>query len=266
MMNQKRCWLLGGLLFLNSCATSPLGRNQLVFMPADEMDKMGLQTFENLKQETPLSTDKRKQTYVSCITNAIVRVTNSNVQNWEVAVFQDDESVNAFALPGGKIGVYTGLLPVANNQHQLAAVIGHEIGHVLAQHGNERVSQETLLQTGLQAVQASLSNPQSQTAQLTMAALGVGAQFGVLLPYGRTQESEADIIGLQLMANAGFDPRQSIQLWQNMSAASQGQPPEFLSTHPAHETRIQQLSNAMPQAMQLYETAKKQGRTPNCRL
>lgn len=266
-MNEKNLCILIGLLLLNSCTTSPLGRNQLAFMPADQMDQMGLQSFENIKSETPVSTNRQQQAYVNCVANAVVRVTNSNVKKWEVVVFKEDETVNAFALPGGKIGVYTGLLPVAKNQHQLAAVIGHEIGHVLAQHSNERVSQSTLLSMGMQAVQASLSNPQSQSAQMTMAALGLGAQFGILMPYGRTQESEADIIGLKLMANAGFDPRQSVNLWQNMSVASKGQqPPEFLSTHPSNASRIQQLSEAMPQALQLYENAQRQGYRPNCQL
>ncbi|ALG68135.1 M48 family metallopeptidase [Beggiatoa leptomitoformis] len=264
-MNKKPFLLLCSAFLLSSCVTSPTGRSQLAFMPTDEMDKMGVQAFDNIKQDTPLSTDKRKQAYVTCIANAIVRVSNSNVKNWEIAVF-DDAAVNAFALPGGKIGVYTGLLPVANNQHQLAAVIGHEVGHVLAQHGNERTSQQTAVQLGMSVTQALISDPQSQTAQMAMAALGVGAQYGILLPYGRTQESEADVIGLQLMASAGFDPRQSIPLWQNMAAASQGQPPEFLSTHPSHENRIQGLSNAMPQALKLYENAKRQGQNPNCHL
>ncbi len=173
------------------------------------------------------------------------------------------DTPNAFALPGGKIGVNTGLLKVARTQGQLAAVIGHEIAHVLEGHANERVSAEFASQTALQAVSvvADASNPMyGQMVGL----LGAGVQVGVMLPFGRKQEREADLLGLDLMATAGFDPRESIALWHNMSKAGGGQPPEFLSTHPSHGTRIRDLEQRMSSVMPLYEEAKAQGRRPRC--
>jgi predicted Zn-dependent protease len=183
--------------------------------------------------------------------------------NWEVVVFEDN-SLNAFALPGNKIGVYTGLIKLVDNQDQLAAVIGHEIGHVLAKHSNERASQQMALSQGMGILQA-MTNPTSALGQSAFGLLGIGAQYGVLMPFGRTQENEADIIGEDLMAKAGFDPEQSISLWQKMEQASQGQqPPEFMSTHPAHATRIQDLQAHMPQALQYYQQAQAAGKTPHC--
>ena len=181
---------------------------------------------------------------------------------WEVVVF-DDEQVNAFALPGGKIGVYTGLLNVAENQHQLAAVIGHEVGHVIAEHGNERMSQSTLINVGSQAVGQILAANEVPQSGPIMAAIGLGVQVGVQLPFSRTHESEADVIGLQLMAKSGFDPRQSVNLWQNMDAASGGnRPMELLSTHPAPQTRIDNLQANMPAAYADYQAT---AYRPNCK-
>ena len=170
---------------------------------------------------------------------------------------------NAFALPGGKIGVNTGLLKVAVNQDQLAAVIGHEIGHVLAEHGNERVSLEFASQTSQQLMAVALADG-TENSQLLLAAMGLGMQYGVSLPYSRSHESEADVMGQVFMARAGFDPRQSIQLWENMGANSQGQPPELLSTHPSNSSRIKGLQEGMAGAMTLYDEARAQGRRPGC--
>jgi predicted Zn-dependent protease len=245
-----------------SCVTSPTGRKQLVLMPADQVDAMGVEAFNTIKQETPLETNSQVNRYVTCVANAIIQVSNSPITNWEIAVFQD-ESANAFALPGGKIGVNTGLLKVAEDQNQLGTVIGHEVAHVLANHSNERVSQEYAVQQGLELIQA-VTNVQTQMGQTMMGLLGVGAQFGILLPYSRVHESEADILGLDLMATAGFDPRASITLWQNMERAGSSETPEFLSTHPSHSTRINDLQNAMNNALSLYQQAQSSGRRPNC--
>jgi predicted Zn-dependent protease len=222
---------------------------------------MGVEAFNTLKQETPLETNSQVNRYVTCVANAIIQVSNSPVKNWEIAVFRD-ESANAFALPGGKIGVHTGLLQVAEDQNQLAAVIGHEVAHVLANHSNERVSQEYAVQQGMELIQA-VTNVQTQMGQTMMGLLGVGAQFGILLPYSRTHESEADIFGLNLMATAGFDPRASIMLWQNMERANDSEPPEFLSTHPSHNTRINDLNQAMNNALSLFQQAQSTGRRPH---
>jgi predicted Zn-dependent protease len=244
---------------LTGCATTPTGRSQLVLMPESEMTQMGLQAFANIKQETPVEQNTTTNRYVDCVANAI---TSQVGGNWEVVVFEDD-SANAFALPGGKIGVHTGLLSVAENQHQLATVLGHEVAHVLARHSNERVSQQFAVEQGLGLINA-LGNPQSATGQTLMGLLGVGAQYGILLPYSRVQESEADRLGLDLMARAGFDPSESVSLWENMGRAGRGQPPEFLSTHPSHSTRIRDLNARIPAALQLQRTAAQQGRRPSC--
>ena len=182
--------------------------------------------------------------------------------NWEITVFQD-QSANAFALPGGKIGVHTGLLDVAANPDQLAAVIGHEIAHVQADHGNARMSAAYATQTGLALAQM-IAGAASQEKQQLLSLLGLGAQVGVLLPYGRSQESEADRLGLEYMARAGFDPRESVNLWRNMAQAGGSKTPEFLSTHPSHGTRIENLQADMAGAVNLYEKARAQGKTPTC--
>ena len=250
--------LLSGLL--SACLTSPTGRSQLIFMPDDQINQMGLQAFAAIKKDTPISTNSRYNQVASCIAQALIREVGGT---WEVVVFQD-KSPNAFALPGNKIGIHTGMLTLVETQDQLAAVIGHEVGHVLAKHSNERASQEMAVNQGMAIVQA-VTAPQTALGQTAFGLLGVGAQYGVLMPFSRTQESEADIIGVDLMARAGFDPRQSILLWQRMAQATQGQQPiEFMSTHPAHATRIQNLEQHLPQAMGLYQQAQAAGKQPRC--
>ena len=245
-----------------ACTTSPLGRKQLTLFPASEMSQMGVAAFASMKKETPTSSNRRVNNYVNCVAYSITN-TLPERQDWEVQVFEDD-SANAFALPGGKIGVHTGLLEVAKTQDQLATVLAHEVAHVLANHSNERVSQSYLANTGLQLAQVAAGQPTPAKQQL-FALLGIGTQVGGLLPFGRTQESEADLYGLDLMARAGFDPRASVDLWRNMAAKNQGQqPPEFLSTHPSHQTRIRDLNQRIPKAMPEYEAAKRAGRRPNC--
>ena len=242
------------------CATSPTGRSQLVLMPDSQMDQMGLQAFTNIKDETPVERNRTTNSYVQCVGKAITREVGGS---WEIVVFRDD-AANAFALPGRKIGVNTGLLKVAENQDQLATVIGHEVAHVLSQHSNERVSQQFAIDQGLGLVNA-LTSPQSATGQTLMGLLGVGAQYGILLPYSRVQESEADILGLDLMAKAGFNPRESVNLWVNMGKVGGGQPPEFLSTHPSDRTRISGLNAHMAVALNLQNKARQQGKRPACR-
>jgi len=253
-------FLLITFAILSACGTSPTGRSQFLLMPESQMTQMGLQAFENIKKETPADTGTSRSRYVNCVAQAITREVGGR---WEIVVFKDD-SANAFALPGRKIGVNSGLLKVAVNQDQLATVIGHEIAHVLAHHSNERVSQQFAVEQGLGLVNA-LSNPQTGTGRTLMGLLGVGAQYGILMPYSRVQEAEADRVGLQLMARAGFDPAESVKLWRNMSAAGGAQPPEFLSTHPSHSTRISGLTAILPSAQQLQRTAQQQGKRPACK-
>lgn len=246
---------------LTACATSPLGRNQFLLMPEDQMNEMGATAYAQIKQETPVSGNQSQAAYVRCVANAIT-TTLPEKQSWEVNLFEDN-AANAFALPGGKIGVNTGLLKVAKNQSQLATVIGHEIGHVQAQHSNERMSLEYATQNGLGLIGA-IAGQDTAVKQGIFAALGLGAEYGVSLPFSRKHEAEADIIGLQLMAKAGFDPRESINLWVNMAAANGGEPPEFMSTHPSNETRINGLQSKLSEVMPLYNKAKAAGRNPNC--
>ncbi len=251
---------------LSSCATSPEGRKQFKLIPEDQMNAMGVQSFEQIKQQTPLSKDQNINQYVLCIANKIIPQVkqNPNPQQWEVRVFDDDQA-NAFALPGYKIGVYTGLLKYAKNQDQLAAVIGHEVAHVIANHGNERVSGQIATQAGLDLANAALGGTQDPNNAMILAGLGLGVQYGITLPFSRSHESEADLIGLDLMAKAGFNPAESVTLWENMSRAG-ASPPEFMSTHPSNETRIKQLKERIPKANIAYQQAVSQGQRAVCKM
>lgn len=258
--------VVSGILILSACAVSPLGRKQLKLMPGSQMDSMGVQAFRDIKQQLRVERDPAPNQYVRCISYAITKeLQDYPSAGWEVVVFRDP-SANAFALPGRKIGVHTGIFLVAQTQDQLAAVIGHEIGHVIAEHGNERVSSALVAQLGLATTAAILNKKGSSDYNMLMAALGIGIQFGVLLPHARSHESEADIIGLQLMAQAGFHPEESVKLWQNMGRQGGAQPPEFMSTHPSHNSRIARLRSSMPLALRHYEIAQRNGKKPNCHL
>jgi len=249
------------LSLLNGCTTSSQGRNQITLFSNAQLDSMGISSFAQMKEKQKISHDRPTTQFVQCVAKAITQNVPQSVHNgdWEVVVF-DSPQVNAFALPGGKIGVYTGLLRITENQDQLAAVIGHEVGHVIEHHSNERMSSGQLAQVGLAAANAVLVNKQVENQQMWMAGLGLGIQYGVLMPYSRLHESEADIVGEELMAKSGFDPQASIKLWQNMSKNSKGQPPEFLSTHPANQTRINQLSDHLIVAQGYYQSAQQ----PHC--
>ncbi|MCQ8183237.1 M48 family metallopeptidase [Methylomonas sp. SURF-1] len=259
-MLNKNLLIAAVSLLLGACATSPTGRTQFIYMPDNQVDQMGLQAFDSMKSKNPVSRNPRFNQFAQCVAYAITQQTGGQ---WEVVVFED-ETLNAFALPGNKIGVHTGLINLVDNADQLAAVVGHEVGHVLSRHSNERLSQETAVSTGLAMVQA-VTQPQTALGQTALGLLGVGAQYGVILPYSRIHETEADTIGLDLMARAGFDPRQSINLWLKMDKAAQGgQPIEFMSTHPSHASRIENLQQNMNRALQLQQQAWSQGRQPRC--
>ncbi|MCG6658557.1 M48 family metallopeptidase [Halomonas campisalis] len=265
-MRWIRCLAVGVLtLTLTACATSPTGRQQLTLVSDAQLNQMGQQAFKQYQQELPSAGDA-SQRYAQCVAGALVRVLpeRERQQDWQIRVFEE-ERANAFALPGGYMGVTTGLLEIAETQDQLAAVVGHEIGHVLARHANERVSTQMATELGL-SVLSTTASMQGPGGQQLMGALGLGAQFGILLPFSRRHESEADAIGLRLMADAGFDPRQSLALWDNMSAASgDGRPPVWMSTHPSHGQRVAGLQAQMDSAMARYEQARQAGRQPDCR-
>lgn len=237
-----------------ACATSPLGRRQLMLVSQSQVTEMGVASYREMQTKLPATKDARTSNYVNCVARQITAEVGGN-QAWEVTVFESKD-VNAFALPGGKIGVYTGLLKAATTQDQLGAVIGHEIAHVLANHSAERLSDSMAAGLG---------------AQVAGIATGVDPQLFEMagnvffvLPFSRAHESEADLLGLDLMAKAGFDPRQSIPLWQNMSRLGGNKPAEFMSTHPSDETRIRNLSERLNVAMPLYEQAQASGKRPQC--
>ena len=242
-------------VLISACSTSPTGRSQLTLFPDAQLDASGEQAFEAMKMDQVVSTALQPNRYVRCISNALIQALPApyNTKDWEVVIF-DAEQINAFALPGEKIGVYKGLIQVANNQHQLAAVIGHEIGHVIAKHGNERMSQSSAVGIGQELLGQILAANNISGSQEIMGYLGVGAQVGVILPFSRAHESEADLLGLEYMAKAGFDPREAVKLWQNMKAAADGsRQPELLSTHPSPNTRISDLNSHMAKHLAVYQ-------------
>ena len=261
MFNKTTTAVLAAV-FIAACSTSPTGKKQLSLVSDQQMSAMGLSAYADMKKQIPISRDRRKVAYVRCIGNAITAELD-NKTRWEITLFADDQ-VNAFALPGGKIGVYTGLLDVAKTPDQLAAVIGHEVAHVLAEHGKARLSANMAGQAGLALGTIALGSRLEGNSRTALAALGLGLQVGVLMPYGRGQESEADVLGLDLSSRAGFDPRASKQLWLNMAAAN-GSVPELISTHPAPATRIRNLEAQMNKALSTYRVARSSGKVPNCR-
>lgn len=242
------------LFLVSACATSPTGRKQFILIGDRDINNMGAQSFSEIKKKTPITYDRRTNNYINCIVDKLLPHANSKIKNWEVVVFKD-ESANAFALPGGKIGVHTGIIKVANTDAQLAAVIGHEIGHVTARHGAEKVSSAMAAQLGLATLQIMTEGNDKQ--QLYLMGAQMLTQFTLLLPHGRQQESESDEIGLILMAKAGFDPRESVKLWENMEKSGGNGPPEFLSTHPSHNNRIKNLQANMPRALEFYNASVK---------
>ncbi|HSF67348.1 MAG TPA: M48 family metallopeptidase [Nitrospiraceae bacterium] len=252
---------------LVGCETNPYtGRSQLLMTSVQEEMQMGAQAYDQVKSDPKmrLSQDPREVEPVKRVAARIVEAAKrskyaemANQFQWEVTVIKDDKTANAFALPGGKMAVYTGIFPMAKTEAGLAAVMGHEVVHALARHGAERMSQGQLTNAGLQVIgtAAGAASGSGMLGQATMAALGVGAQVGVLLPFSRKHESEADYIGILLAADAGYDPRESIALWERMGQLSGGDgPSEFMSTHPSHGTRIDQLKKWMPEAMAVYQT------------
>ena len=251
------------VILLIACSESPTGRNQVTLIPEGHLEAMGLDTFQRLKRSRAVETDPRILSYVQCITRRLIRNLPASRVQWEVFVFREPIP-NAFALPGGRIGINTGMLRVARTPDQLAAVIGHEIGHVLANHANERLTQQLGIKVIFFFINLFSDEPGSWQHELLMKGLGVGSQVGVLLPFSRVHESEADIIGLELMARSGFDPRQSIDLWKNMSEVNRRQPLEFLSTHPSHESRMVKLKAGMDHPYHLYQQAASKGQLSAC--
>ncbi|MEX2453642.1 MAG: M48 family metallopeptidase [Rhodospirillaceae bacterium] len=239
--------LVAPCLALGACEQNPVtGRSQLILIPEDQASEMGVQAFQQILSESQPGTSAQQQR-VERIGRRVLQAAGSDTggQNWTFSVIKD-ETPNAFALPGGKVGMHTGMLDAVENDAQLAAVIAHEIAHVTARHSAERMSREALTQAGVGLAGATLDSQAG--AQL----LAQAAQLGVILPFSRGQESEADRIGLAYMARAGYDPRQAVRLWQNFAAKGGQQPPQFLSTHPHSAERAKELQAQVDELMPVY--------------
>lgn len=257
------------LLQSTGCVTNPYTKRwQLLMIPQSYEANLGAQAYQDVLSDpkVKISQNPSEVAPVQRIAARIIEAAKrskyaeaANEFKWEVSVIKEDGTKNAFALPGGKIAVYTGIFPVADNESGLAAIVGHEVVHALARHGSERMSQGVLAQVGLVGASIAMQTQgfSPMTSQAAMSALGVGTQVGVLLPFSRAHESEADYIGLLLAADAGYDPQEAVRVWQRMQQSSGGQPHEFLSTHPGHETRIKRLTEHMPEALALYDQANK---------
>ena len=250
---------------LLGCSTNPYtDRPQLLLISESQELQLGAQAYAQVLRDpkVKISQDPREVEPVNRVAKRVIEAAKQSKYaemakqfNWQVIVIKDDKTMNAFALPGGKIAVYTGIFPIAKNEAGLAAILGHEVTHALARHGAERMSQGLLTQLGLEAANIALASQGASpiVMQTAMTALGLGANVGVLLPFSRAHESEADYIGLLLAAQAGYDPREAVRVWERMEQVSKGQPAEFLSTHPSHGTRIQQVEGWMNEALSYYK-------------
>lgn len=253
---------------LAGCALNLVtGRNQLSLVPESELQLMATSQYSAFLAEHKVLSPGNKQAAMvdrvgARISNAITKFYNGQGQQsviegykWEFNTVED-KAVNAWCMPGGKVVVYTGLLPITQTETALAIVVGHEIAHAIAKHGSERMSQAMMQQLGGMALQVALSQKPQETQNLFMQAYGVGSQIGAVLPWSRQQETEADQYGLIFAAMAGYNPQEAIPFWERMSNAGGESPPEFLSTHPSDETRIRKLKQFMPEAMKYYNQAK----------
>jgi len=237
--------------FTNQEVVPLTGRKQLVDLSREQEAALGLEAYRQILDQSKIVAGGADVDAIREIGRRLAAVADDPGFEWEFNLIASDQ-VNAFALPGGKVAVYAGLLPVAANSDGLAVVMGHEIAHAIARHGAERIAHEKLAQLGSLAVGAAVGEMDQQTQRMVMGALGVGTQFGVLLPFSRSHESEADYMGLIFAARACFDPREAPRLWERMAQASGGAAPaEFMSTHPGHDTRIQNLNQWMPEALRV---------------
>jgi predicted Zn-dependent protease len=251
-------------LLLVGCATVPItGRRQLDLIPQDQIIASSFESYKQVLAESKISTNQKYVASLNRVGRNIATAAeqfmrenkmSSQLQyyKWEFKVIEADSVVNAWCMPGGKVAVYTGIMPLCPDETGLAVVVGHEVAHALANHGSERMSQSLLAELGGMTLAVAMRNKPQETQSLAMAAYGAGATLGVLLPFSRTHESEADHIGLILMARAGYDPRLAVPFWQRMAQMGGAKPPEFLSTHPADERRIRDIEKEMPEALKYY--------------
>lgn len=259
------------------CSTTETGRMQLTTKSERQLEIDAKRQFEVMRENMPLVQDPATVEYVACVANALVEVMEGDAAEmyWEMAIF-NQPTVNAMVMPGGKISVFAGILDVAQNQHQLASVLGHEMAHATSKHANERASRGAVTGTAIDITAAILGAPsdpiytRSQYERAAQRAYGIQGAFdaledlGINRPFSRMQESEADEIGMLYMARAGFDPRESVQLWKNMSAQSETKVAEMLSTHPSDETRLQAHIDQLTEALIIYNQAQAEGHNPQC--
>lgn len=258
-------------LFFTSCTTVPLtGRKQMNLLPEATMTQMGFTQYDAFMKENPKSRNRQAARQVQEVGTRISTsvnqfLTKNGLENqlkhfdWEFNLVAD-KTPNAWCMPGGKVVFYEGILPFTRNENGLAVVMGHEIAHAVARHGNERMSQQLVTQLGGLALTKALEEKPEETQQIFYAAYGIGSQIGVLLPYSRLHEKEADRLGLIFMAMAGYDPRGAVEFWERMANANRGnQPPEWLSTHPLNETRIADMKANMPEALTYYQSSGSEG-------
>jgi len=250
-------------IIILSCSTVPLtGRSQLNMIPSSEMLSMSYQQYDQFMKENKISTNQQAIGMVkrvgSNIKGAVERyMTANNLSenlkgyNWEFNLVEDEQA-NAWCMPGGKVVFYTGILPITQDETGIAVVLGHEIAHAIAEHGNERMSQQLLQQAGAVGLMVAMKDEPAETQAIWLSVYGVGSTVAVMLPYSRTHESEADQLGLIFMAMAGYNPNSAVDFWQRMAAKGGDSPPEFLSTHPSYETRINDIKKWLPDAMKYY--------------
>jgi predicted Zn-dependent protease len=233
------------------------GRKSKVGLSVEQEAALGFQSYRQVLAQSRTITSGPQFEMVRAVASRLAAATGKSGEGfeWQVSVI-DEDKVNAFCLPGGKIVVYSGIIPVAQSPAGLATVMGHEMAHATSRHGAQRVFQQNLTQTAMTGLAVSLADMDYNQQRAIMGALGAGARFGILMPFGRQHETEADEIGLMYMARAGYDPRESLAFWQRMDRAGGAGPPEFLSTHPSHGTRIEQLRAWMPKAMEEYNRAR----------
>jgi predicted Zn-dependent protease len=236
---------------LAACETAPVTeRDQLILLPESKAAELGLAAYREILDQSEISEDHTLNQRVRDVGTRIAKVSDDPGYDWEFTVIEDP-TPNAFALPGGKVGVNTGLFQVAKNDDQLAAVMAHEVAHAIARHSSERMSSQLLVQGGLAAAGIAASTQSEEPSSLVQLA-AAAATLGITLPFSRSQEAEADHIGLIYMAEAGYDPREAVELWKNFESLDDGRPPEFLSTHPSPENRIERLQGLMPEALAVY--------------
>jgi len=248
-------------VFPSGCKTNPhTGRTQIMLLSEDQEVRMGLEAYDQVSKEAKFVTDPRLTEGLQRVGKAIAAAANKPDYAWEFKLIKDDKTVNAWCLPGGKIAFYTAIYPVLENEHGLAIVMGHEVSHALLRHGGERVSHHILASVAVAT--GSVLARDSKYRDVGIAALGAGVTVGFLLPYSRKHESEADKFGLELAARAGYDPAAGVRVWERMAALGGGRPPEWLSTHPDPENRIQNMRAWMPEMRAIYDRSDKKPNYP----